>query len=505
MPHQRYDAGHQDRAASRSNPWTGRLPALKAPTAVVVGGGIAGLVAARELAMQGVQVTVLEASADFGGCVARHEVAGFTLDAGAESFATRSQAVSGLAGELGLGESIVAPDPGGAWVQLPGSAQRLPKTGLLGIPADPTDPQIVAAIGRKASLRAAADRVLPLGNLLGKDQLSLGELVRTRMGSTVLERLVTPVAAGVYSADPDVLDVDSVAPGLRASVATHGSLQAAVGAMRKAAPAGSAVAGLAGGMGRLTEALLADLKRRKVQLHASSPVRAISKHDGGWRVASADGTFDAAGLVMAADGVSAVTLLQESIPGIADLKPAAGPSVALVTLVVDQPELDAKPRGTGLLVAPGVEDIAAKALTHATAKWPWLAAETGPGSHVLRLSYGRAVGQTGTAKPEDFTGWPDEKLYRQALSDASALMGTSITEPDVLGWKVVRWVGALPSATVGHRDRVARVRELAADGKHLQLTGAWLAGTGLVAVVADSRTRARQLAAELKAAAPSSS
>ncbi|HEX2246046.1 MAG TPA: FAD-dependent oxidoreductase, partial [Arthrobacter sp.] len=248
----------------------------------------------------------------------------------------------------------------------------------------------------------------------------------------------------------------------------------------------------------------ADLKRRKVQLHASSPVKTIAKHDGGWRVASADKMFDADGLVVAADGASAVTLLQESIPGLAELKPAPGPSVALVTLVVDQPELDAKPRGTGLLVAPGVEGIKAKALTHATAKWPWLAAETGPGSHVLRLSYGRAVGQAGAAAAEDFTGWPDERLYRQALSDATALMGTPVTDPDVLGWKVVRWVGALPSATVGHRDRVAQVRELAAGGSNLQLTGAWLAGTGLVAVVADSRTRARQLAAELKAAAPSS-
>jgi len=474
----------------------GRKP--KPSTAVVIGGGIAGLVSARELALAGVEVTVLERSPRFGGCVTRHEVGGLTLDAGAESFATRSSVVSDLVAELGLGAELVQPNPAGAWIQLPDGAQRLPKTGVLGIPADPSDPDVVRAIGRRAALRASGDKVMPLGSLLRREQLSLGELVRTRMGDAVLQKLVAPVVGGVYSADPDVLEVDSVMPGLRASVASHGSLTAAVRAIRKAAPAGSNVAGIAGGMGRLTEALLADLKTRHVALHAGAPATAVSKHDDGWLVESAAGTFTADAVLMAADGGAAVRLLAGTAPGLVGLEPAAGPSVALVTLVVDLPELDAMPRGTGLLVAPSVQNVKAKALTHATAKWPWLADEAGPGSHVLRLSYGRAVGQQGT---EDFTGWNDDELYRQALADASALMGVAVGDDDVVGWKVVRWIGALTSATVGHRDRVAAVRRELAAHPGVDVTGAWLAGTGLVAVVGDARRRARELAARLQPAA----
>ncbi|MCG2622790.1 protoporphyrinogen oxidase [Arthrobacter sp. I2-34] len=460
---------------------------------------MAGLVAARELARQGLAVTVLEATDAFGGCVARHEVAGLMLDAGAESFATRSPIVAELAAELGLGERIAAPNPVGAWLQLPESAQPMPSTGILGIPADPAAPDIVKAIGRRASLRAAADKVLPLGTLLRKEQLSLGELVRARMGSAVLDRLVAPVAAGVYSADPDALDVDSVVPGLRAAVTKHGSLAAAVGALRQAAPAGSAVAGIAGGIGLLVERLVQDLKDRGVKLVAGAPVTGLERADGGWQVRSAAGDFDAAGLVVATDGGSAVRLLAASIPGLAAAEPAPGPAVALVTLVVDMPELDAAPRGTGLLVAPGVVGVRAKALTHATAKWPWLAAEAGPGNHVLRLSYGRAVGAGDGAEREDFTAWPDDKLYGQALADASVLLGLPIGADDVLGRKVVRWVGALPSATLGHRARVAEVRRLASGQHGLQLAGAWLAGTGLVAVIGDARQRARLLAEDLGA------
>ena len=76
---------------------------------MVIGGGISGLVAARELAISGHRVQVHEAAAAFGGCVGVHEVAGLALDAGAESFATRSTAVADLLGELGLGDDIVTP------------------------------------------------------------------------------------------------------------------------------------------------------------------------------------------------------------------------------------------------------------------------------------------------------------------------------------------------------------------------------------------------------------
>ena len=60
---------------------------------LIVGGGLAGLTAARRLALAGAEVTVLEASSRFGGQLATHTVGGITLDAGAEAFATRAGTV----------------------------------------------------------------------------------------------------------------------------------------------------------------------------------------------------------------------------------------------------------------------------------------------------------------------------------------------------------------------------------------------------------------------------
>ncbi|MDT0167705.1 protoporphyrinogen oxidase [Pseudarthrobacter sp. BRE9] len=469
-------------------------------TALVVGGGISGLLSARELAAAGHEVTVLEAGAAWGGCVGSHAVAGLTLDSGAESFATRSDAVARLCAELGLGERIVPPRPGGAWVQLPEGPRELPRTGVLGIPANPWDPEVRRTLGILGSLRASLDRLLPASVGAGRDVTSVSALVRARMGSRVLERLVSPVVGGVHSADPGLLDVDMVAPGLRAGLRKHGSLAAAVSAQRrsvqtgqadKPAKAGSAVAGLEGGMHTLVQALVEDLQLRGVTLLAGTAATSVSRIPDGWRVEAAGAAFSTTLLVMAVDGPAAVGLLESAVPRISGKKPASGPDVKLVTLVLDKPDLDRRPRGTGILVAPQTPGIEAKALTHATGKWDWLAAAAGPGRHVVRLSYGRVDGASAQpAGPQT-----DDELFAAALRDASTLLEVQITSDDVHGWDVVRWRGSLPFAAVGHRARAAEIRQSCTAAGGVAVVGGWVAGNGLAAVVADTREQIGQLAA----------
>jgi oxygen-dependent protoporphyrinogen oxidase len=474
-------------------------------SALVVGGGISGLLSARELSAAGHTVTVLEASDHWGGCVGSHTVAGLTLDSGAESFATRTDAVSRLIAELGLADSIVAPRPGGAWVQLPEGPRELPRTGVLGIPANPWDPEVRRSLGLAGSLRASLDRFLPASVGGATEVVSVSDLVRTRMGSRVLERLVAPVVGGVHSADPGMLDVDMVAPGLRAGLRKHGSLAAAVSAQRQGAAtaagpdaarpstakAGSAVAGLEGGMHTLVSALVGDLRSRGVRLLAGAAATSLERTPEGWRVTSGDETYDAGLLAVAVEGPAAVGLLQDAVPGISGSAPLSGPDVRLVTLVLDKPQLDARPRGTGVLVAPQTPGIEAKALTHATGKWDWLAAAAGPGRHVVRLSYGRVdgLGRQGDGPATE------EGLLEAALRDAASLLGVPVSRGDVVDWDVVRWHGSLPFAAVGHRTRVAAIRDACAAAGGLALVGGWVAGNGLAAVVADTREQIRRLVA----------
>ncbi|WP_430295676.1 protoporphyrinogen oxidase [Sinomonas sp. B1-1] len=486
------------------------MPGSEPARAVVVGGGISGLVAALELRRAGLEVTVLEATDRWGGCIGEHEVAGLTLDSGAESFATRTDAVRTLVDEIGLSRDIIPPHPSGAWVLLPDGPEELPKTGVLGIPANPWDREVRSALGLWGSLRASLDRWLPVR--AGRAHQSVAQLVRARMGRRVLDRLVAPVVGGVHSADPALLDVDMVAPGLRQLMGEKGSLAAAVAAQRGAsrgAKAGSAVAGIRGGLHRIVGALVDRLEREQVRLRLGERAERLERttDDAGrslWRVGStpgtvggSGGTYDAEVVVVALGGPAAVELLSDAVPELAGHEPIPGPEVKLVTLVIDCPALDARPRGTGILVAPQVPGVAAKALTHASAKWEWVQAAAGPGTHVVRLSYGRAGEPDGGENPERWDPESDDELFEAALGDASTLLGVVLTPQDVLGWDVVRWEGSLPFAAVGHRDRVTAIRGLVAARPGLAVVGGWAAGNGLAAVIPDARAQAIALAAAL--------
>ncbi|KQY22183.1 protoporphyrinogen oxidase [Cellulomonas sp. Root485] len=422
--------------------------------AVVVGGGIAGLVAARELVHDGLRTLVLEARDTVGGAVAGHTVAGLRLDAGAESFATRGGTVAALLDELGLTDSVRTPEPLGAWVHLPHGDGPLPRTGLLGIPADPWAAR--GTLGLVGTARASLDLVLPASSAT-----SLGDLVRRRMGARVLDRLVRPVVGGVHAADPDDLAVDAVAPGLPDALGRErGSLARAVRSLRASAPAGSAVQGVAGGLHVLVDALVADIEAHGGTVRTGVTVGSLDDEDADrWVLATP----------------SAVDLL-----GLAVGRPDPGAQVTLVTLVLDAPALDAAPRGTGVLVAREATDVTAKALTHATAKWAWLALAAGPGRHVVRLSYGRGGDDAA----------PDIDV---ALRDASVLLGTPLSRDQLQGHAIVRWTEALPRPSVAHTRVVAAVRSAVEPLAGVAVCGAWVAGNGLASVVPDARAAARSL------------
>jgi oxygen-dependent protoporphyrinogen oxidase len=470
-----------DRAAHGRDGGTGEHDA------VVVGGGVAGLVAARELALAGLRPLVLEAWRAPGGVVGRHEVDGLDLDAGAESFATRGGVVAALAAELGLADRVVVPEPHGAWVRLPGGAGPLPRTGLLGIPADPWAPDVRRTIGTVGALRASVDRVLP-ARVGSADGATLGALVRTRYGRRVLDRLVRPVVAGVHAAEPDDVAADAVAPGLRAAVRREGSLGRAVLAQRALAPAGSAVAGFRGGLHVLVDALVADVEAHGGTVRTGATTRAVGRTGDGFRltVESAAGTqeVDARRLVVATP--RAVDLLAGVAPGLAGLQTDPGADIVLVTLVLDAPELDGAPRGTGVLVARGVTGVRAKALTHATAKWGWLAEAAGPGRHVVRLSYGRA-GEDAPL-PAD-----PASLADLALQDAAAVLGVPLRADQVRATARVRWRQGLPVPSAAHRRTVQQVRAAVAEVPGLAVVGAWVSGNGLASVVPDARATAAAL------------
>lgn len=423
---------------------------------LVIGAGIAGLVVARELVLQGHRVRVLEAEERAGGQLLRKTIAGIPLDAGAEAFATRGGTVRDYLERLGIADRVVAPLDAPAWLHArTGTTVPLPAVSLLGIPSAPLAEDVVAVVGRRAAWRGMTDALLP--GPVGAKSATLGELVRRRMGDGILEQLVAPVVEGIHSKHPDELPV-SVAPGLVHHLLRENSLARAVARLRTDAPAGSLVAGLDGGMGMLVDTLLAELDRYGVPIEYGvrvaevHPDRVVLAVDPDAVAASASGSVPDE---LEPEGEVREGLVVVAAPGLvtpADGRAATRTATHLMTLVIEAGTdaaraLGENPRGTGVLVARGT-DVTARALTHVSAKWAWVR-EAAAGREVVRLSYESA---------------PTAETARR---DAELLLGVSIPDTAVVAAEATTWL------------RAGRFE--AGDG--VPVTGEQVSGTGLASVI----------------------
>lgn len=471
----------------------------------VVGGGVAGLVAAVELARAGIRVSVWEREAVLGGRLRAAELDGVTADMGAEAFASRGGTVACYLAELGLAKHIVYPAPLGSWVLAGDQALPLPRGGAIGIPAQPLSNTARRHLGLRGALRAAIEPWFPgKPDKFGTDP-TIAELVSARLGSRVLDRLVRPVTLGVYSTEPEQLRLSAV-PGLAAVYQREGSLIRAAKKLREASSAaGGAVAALPGGMAPLIVELEATARSLGCEIHTGAEIAQLRQHaHHTWQLCDPFETelAQADAVLLAVPEPVAHTLLR--LPGEAP----NNASVEVIALTINDSRLDRAPRGTGALIAAGATGraargtpisaldqarqdggphgapgtpIRAKALTHVTAKWPDRAALRPAGQHVIRLSYGRA----GSA-PETL-GLDDAAAYELARQDASSILGIDISQKRVIDRARQRWEISTPP---GQQPRMTAPPGIA-------LTGDWVHGTGLASVIPGARDAAQELYARL--------
>lgn len=446
----------------------------------VVGAGIAGLTAAVDCARVGIRVTVLEAAPVAGGNIGSAELAGVRLDTGAESYASRGGAVAELVASLGLDDASVTPNPAGSWLRTgAGKCLPSPKTGILGIPSNPFAEDVRAVIGWSGAWRAYLDRLKPV--LAIGAVHNLGDLVEKRMGKRVLNDLVAPVTRGVYSTDPSEIDVAVAIPGLNSALTRTGSLSGAVLQLRGNAKPGAMVASVRGGMSRIVDELVAELTRREGDLRLETAVTGLRAEGERWSLDLGDEETLTVDHVILAAPEAATRALIGAAAGIEEASSLTLDPIEIVSIVLDAPELDSAPRGSGILIADA-PDIAAKALTHSSAKWSFVAEAFAdhPGRHALRLSYGRQ------GQPNPLAGLDDDDVRTLAMRDVSTIFGFALGEDRVVDLARTVWSGTRPAAAIGRAALAADVADAIRALPGIDATGAWLAGTGLAAVVPDA-------------------
>ncbi|WP_307861588.1 protoporphyrinogen oxidase [Nocardioides xinjiangensis] len=434
---------------------------------VVVGGGIAGSVAARDLAAAGRDVLLLEASPQVGGKLRTAEVAGLSVDVGAEAMLARRPEGVALAEELGA--AVVHPTGAASAVWSRGALRDLPRS-VMGVPLDLDQLARSGVLSPEGLARASTESDSAVDG-----DVSVGDLVAARLGDELVDRLVEPLLGGVYAGHARRLSAAAAVPQLLA-MARRGRLLDQAAALPAAT--GPVFAGLPGGMGRLP-ALVRDAGGFEVR--TSATVRALGRTPGGWALTvgptTRAETVGARSVVLATPAAATSRLLADVAPAAAaELAGVEAASVAVVTLAFRAADVpDALFERSGFLVPP-VEQRAIKASTFSFAKWGWVR-DLDPDVVLLRTSLGRH-GEEVTLQASD------EELVRASLADLAALAGITARPVDT---HVQRWGGALPQYVVGHAERVARIRAALADQPGLGVCGATYDGVGVPAVIGSAR------------------
>ncbi len=450
----------------------------------VVGAGITGVLAARRLVAHGVRVTVLEATDRLGGQLMTREIAGRAVDVGAEAMHLGAPGVREVLEEFELLDDMITARPGTSWLWTPQGRRPLPA----GVgPAGPT--RIMPVLTSRAmtpgglvraGLEPLATRVRGEVWLGPGSDMPVGQFVSTRFGTQVTERFVDPLLGSLHAGDVNRLSMRATTPSLLPAAREGRSLIARPGRRRGLAPAMSFVTwphGLATVVERFADGL---------DIRTGAAVTGLYRTGtGGYRLTlsgGADLTVD--GVVLAVPAAAAATLLGDLVPeAAAQLHRTETASVVTVVLGYPRAAVDRLPafRGNGILV-PSAQRSLLKASTFLSTKWPHLADGD---TYLLRASAGRAG-------PDVVGRFDDDGLVDYLRRDLHVFTGLD-AEPRLV--HVQRWPSSMPQLTVGHPDRLARVRTALAAHPGLAVAGASYDGIGIASCLR-SATAAAALVAE---------
>jgi oxygen-dependent protoporphyrinogen oxidase len=436
-------------------------------TYCVVGGGISGLVAAYRL-RQGApdaKITIFDPADRLGGVLRTEQLAGQSMDVGAEAFVARRPEVADLLTELGLKQ--VSPTGVRPLICSGARLHQMPVGTMQGVPAHAESLRGLVDDATLRQIDTESARALPWQSGADPD---VAHLVGGRFGEQVVSRSVDPLLAGVYAGSSATIGVRSALPALAAHLDRGApSLTAAVqAALAAAPPAGGPVFGAVDGGYRV---LLDALVSRTGAHWAQVAVQHLAPTGQGWQLTDDEGTeWPADAVVLALPAPRLAPLVQTIAPQTAAAArriPVA--SAAVVALAV--PGGTPLPQQSGVLVAAG-ERLRTKAITLTSRKW-------GRGGNVelLRLSYGRFGDDLARSVGDD-------QLLSWALADLAEVFGIA-TEP--VDHRVQRWIDAMPQYGPGHAGLVAELRAGLPAG--LAVAGGYLDGIGVPACVA-SGTRA---------------
>tara|TARA_R110002049_G_scaffold185580_3_gene353802 strand:- start:25830 stop:27260 length:1431 start_codon:yes stop_codon:yes gene_type:complete len=455
----------------------------------IIGGGLSGLATATHLhlADPSLELTIFESSDRVGGVIYTERVGEFLIDHGADMFATQPPAALRLCERLGVAGNLLMPKEQGRGAKIVRRGRLVPiPDGFVLMRATQMWPMLnTPLLSPLGKLRWLAERFV--SDDFGDRDVSVGEFVRKRMGDEVLQRLVAPLVAGIYTADVERLSMQATMKNILAMQRQYGSLAKATSVRKRngddsverqsAGARYSQFRAFPGGMGDLIQTLADSLPEGTIRTQCT----ATAVTAGGqlsFHGSQAPETFDHV-VVATPPRVSAKLLADVSPEAAAELSLIESASTAIVVLVVRRSDITRPANSFGFVVPHG-EGRSILACSFASEKFP----DRAPQDHVIIRVFIGGVIQSPLLQRDD------DELQAIAISELRELIGLQ-SEP-VLS-RVVRWNNAMPQYQVGHVQRVEKIEREIEKNERISLMSNALHGVGIAPVIASAERLANQI------------
>ena len=446
----------------------------------VIGGGLAGLMAAKALEEKGASVCLLESASRLGGVVQTTATEGYLHEQAASSFLAKPGGMLALCRDLEVPVVKASPAARRRWIFLDGKRREVPSGPLSLLTTD-----LLTWRGKLDLLR---EPLRPARRVDQAGDESVYDFAARRFGAQMARALVSPFVGGIFAADAHDVSLEAGFPQLAELDAAGGVLRGQLKKMfggRRTTTAAAAAAdktpklakgerGLwapAGGMAMVIQALAAQLQSSDVRLGSkvveliprSGAVAVVTEVSTGRATATTRERF--AGVVVALPATHAARLvpsLPEAGRRLGELARSPAAVVSLGYHIQDFREIGLD--GFGMLIAAG-EKARTLGIVFESVLWPGRA----PADRVLL----RCI--LGGARDPDAFALTDAQLIAAATEDVATTLGVRAEPVHALA---TRWAEGIAPFRVGHRQRVLEATNLLRS-QRIALAGADYRGVGM--------------------------
>lgn len=455
---------------------------------VIIGAGISGLATAYALEQAAqaekrkINITIIEKESRAGGKIWSRKEEGYLCEWGPNGFLDNKPATLDLCSDLAIDDTLLRSDDNARkrFIFSGNELHRLPENGPMFFGS-----KLLTWPGK---LRLVAE--LAVAAKRGDRDETLAEFGRRRLGAEALDKLIAPMAGGIFAGDPETMSVKSCFPRIAQLEEQYGGLLKAMIKMARqksrerkagkqvasAAGPGGVLTSFDGGIQQLTDGVV---ERLKAKIRHELTVESIEYFEH-YVLGLSDGSQLDADVVISAAPANALSGMIKKTSSEASSLLSKIPYAAMnvVCFGYDRDELACDLNGFGYLI-PRQEGCSVLGTLWDSSIFPHRAPE---GKVLLRSMMGGAT----NPKAANLT---DDQVQVLVQADLSRIMGIKV-DPEFM--RIFRHQHAIPQYVGGHANLVTQIRHELSATPGLFLTGNAYDGIGLNDCVNNAQKTARQ-------------